>query len=192
MKAIDSIMFVLALLVSHSLFVKDLTLYDRVESRLKHDSELAKAIGHPAKEMSSVAWMIGTWDIDTRVDAQPGKAVEKGTSHVTPVLGGVWLEVRDTYPQGNQDISYLGFNPVTRRWVTMTVDGVGNAVTNTAARWDGAKLSFVGDVIVLGERATLKQTGTKISDRAYIVTNEERMRDGRWQLLDTYRYTKRP
>jgi hypothetical protein len=170
---------------------KDLTLYDRVDARLKHDPGLAKVVGHPAKEMSSVAWMIGTWDIATSVEAVPGRAVEKGTSKVAPVLGGAWLEVRDTYPQGNQDISYLGFNPVTKRWVTMTVDGVGNAVTNSAPQWNGSKLAFVGDVVVIGEKATLRQIITKINDHAYTVTNEEKMPDGHWQLLDTYRYTKR-
>jgi hypothetical protein len=142
--------------------------------------------------MGAVAWMIGTWDIDTHVDAVPGKSAEKGSSRVSPVLGGVWLEILDTYPQGNQDISYLGFNPVTKRWIAMTVDGVGNAVTNSATRWEGARLAFISDVVVIGEKATLRQTITKTSDRSYTVTNEEKMADGRWRLLDTYRYTKRP
>lgn len=177
--------------VTASASAKDLTLYDRVAARLQHDPALAKQLGHPAKEMKSVGWMIGTWDIATSVEAQPGHVPEKGKSEVRLVLGGVWLEIRDTYPQGNQDISYLGFDPVSNRWITMTVDGVGNAVTNTAARWEHDKLVFVGDVTVIGEKATLRQTVSKTNDRAYVMTNEERMRDGRWVPLDTYRYTKR-
>jgi hypothetical protein len=184
-------LFLVSGMTSQASYGKDLTLYDRVDARLRNDPRLAKVIGHPAKEMSAVAWMVGIWDIATTVEARRGRAPEKGRSEVRPVLGGVWLEIRDTYPQGNQDISYLGFDPVSRRWISTTVDGVGNAVTNTAARWEGDKLVFIGDIAVVGERATLRQTVLKASNRAYTVTNEERMRDGRWVLLDTYRYTKR-
>lgn len=181
----------LLIMLPFAVLAKDATLYDRVAARLERDPALAKALGHAAPEMKQVAWMTGTWDIVTKVAGEPSRAPEKGTSRVAPVLGGVWLEIRDTYPQGNQDISYLGFNPVTKRWVSMTVDGVGNAVVNSTARWDRGKLVFTGDVTVLGEKATLRQTVAKESGRAYSVTNEERMTDGRWVLLDTYRYTKR-
>jgi hypothetical protein len=71
------------------------------------------------------------------------------------------------------------------------VDGIGNAVTSTARRWDGNKLVFSGDVVVVGEKATLRQTIIRLGDRAYTVANEERMPDGKWRLLDTYRYSKR-
>lgn len=178
----------LLLLLPLAALAKPPTLYDRVDARLKRDPALAKALGHAAPEMKSVAWMTGDWDISAAV---AGGAAEKGKSHVAPVLGGVWLEIRDTYPQGNQDISYLGFNPVSRRWTTMTVDAVGNAVTNTAERWQGGKLVFTGDVVVIGEKATLRQTVIKQSDRAYTIANEERMPDGSWVLLDSYKYTKR-
>lgn len=181
----------LAIMLPFAAHAKAATLYDRVAAHLARDPALAKQLGHPAPEMKQAAWMIGTWDIATTVEAEPGRAAEKGQSRVSPVLGGVWLEIRDIYPQGNQDISYLGFDPVARRWVSTTVDGVGNSVTNTAPRWDKGRLVFVGNVTVIGEKATLRQTVAKASARAYTVTNEERMEDGSWRLLDTYRYTKR-
>ena len=170
---------------------KNATLYDRVAAHLARDSALAKQLGKPAAEMASVAWMLGTWDIATTIDADPSRKPDKGKSVVSPVLGGVWLEIRDTYPQGNQDISYLTFNPATKSWTSTTVDGIANAVTSTAQRWDGNKLVFTGDVVVVGEKAVLRQTITKLGGRAYTVTNEERMPDGKWRLLDTYRYSKR-
>lgn len=180
----------LLLVLPLSALAKPPTLYDRVDARLKREPALAKALGHAAPEMKSVAWMIGDWDIVATV-AGSGGAAEKGRSHVAPALGGVWLEIRDTYPQGNQDISYLGFNPVSRRWTTMTVDAVGNAVANTAERWQDNKLVFTGDVVVIGEKATLRQSVIRQGDRAYTVTNEERVADGSWVLLDSYKYSKR-
>lgn len=181
----------LAALVPLAVQAKDVTLYDRVAAHLARDPALAKQLGKPAGEMASVAWMLGTWDIATTVDADPSRRSERGKSVVSPALGGVWLEIRDTYPQGNQDISYLTFNPATKNWTSTTMDGIGNAVTSTARRWDGNKLVFTGDVVVVGEKAVLRQTVTRLGDRVYTVTNEERMPDGRWRLLDTYRYSKR-
>ncbi len=170
---------------------KEATLYDRVAARLKRDPALARQLGRPAPEMKQVAWMVGTWDITARVDAAPGRAAEKGRSIVTPLFGGVWLEIRDTYPQGNQDVSYLGFNPATKRWSSTTIDAVGNAVASTATRWEGGRIVFAGEVVVVGEKATLRQTIARQGARAYTVTNEERMPGGAWRLLDTYRYTRR-
>ncbi|HWA89304.1 MAG TPA: DUF1579 family protein [Rhizomicrobium sp.] len=182
---------VLSIMLLFAVEAKAATLYDRVEARLKHDPKLAAALGHPAPEMKQVAWMIGRWDIATTVDVQPGRKAETGQSVVTPALGGVWLEIRDTYPKGNQDITYLGFDPATKRWVSTTVDGVGNAVTTTAPRWANDRLVFTGEAVVVGEKATLRQTVAKTGPRAYIVANEERLSDGTWKLLDTYRYTRR-
>jgi hypothetical protein len=181
----------IAMLPFAAVHAKEPTLYDRVAARLKHDPALAAQLGHPAREMKSVAWMIGTWDILTKVDVEPGRAPEKGRSVVTPLFGGVWLEIRDTYPQGNQDVSYLGFSPVTKRWTSVTVDGTGNAVSSSATQWAGDRIAFTGDVVVIGEKATLRQTITRRGERAYTVTNEEHMPSGAWRLLDTYRYTKR-
>ena len=190
MKTASAICLV-AMLPFAAVHAKEPTLYDRVTARLKHDPALAAQLGHPAREMKSVAWMIGTWDILTKVDVEPGRAPEKGRSVVTPLFGGVWLEIRDTYPQGNQDVSYLGFSPVTKRWTSVTVDGTGNAVSSAAAQWAGDRIAFTGDVVVIGEKATLRQTITRRGERAYTVTNEEHMPSGAWRLLDTYRYTKR-
>lgn len=182
-------LILLAIMLPFAAAAKEPTLYHRIDSRLKRDPALAKIIGHPAPEMKDVAWMIGTWDIAATVEGKPGK--DKGRSVVTPALGGVWLEIRDTYPQGNQDTSFLGFDPATRRWITTTVDGAGTSARTTASRWQNGKLVFTGAVIVLGEQAFLRQTVTRESARAYTVTNEERLRDGSWVLVDTYRYTRR-
>jgi hypothetical protein len=166
----------------------DNDLYGRIAQRLAKDPALAARLGHPAPEMKQVAWMIGDWDIATEAE---GKDAGHGESHVMPILGGTWLEIRDTYPQGNQDITYITFNPATKRWVSLTIDALGTAAASTGEEWDGDTLVMSGDVVVVGEAATLRQTVTRESDRAYSIGNEERMPDGTWKHLDTYRYTRR-
>lgn len=163
-------------------------LYGRIAQRLAKDPALAAQLGHPAPEMKQVAWMVGDWDIATEAE---GKDAGHGESHVMPILGGTWLEIRDTYPQGNQDVTYITFNPATRRWVSLTIDALGTAATSMGDKWDGDTLVMTADVVVVGEAATLRQTLTRDGDQAYSIGNEERMADGTWKHLDTYRYTKR-
>lgn len=170
----------------------DASLYDRVAARLARDPALAKMLGTQPKQMRDVAWLVGTWDVVAEVQAA-AKATppERGTSIVAFSLGGTWLEIRDTYPSGTQDLGFLSFSPVTRRWTSIGLDSLGNAVTTSGEGWRGNRLVVSGDVTIVGVRTTLRQTIVKQGDRAYMVTNEERRADGRWQLLDTYRYAKR-
>ncbi len=168
------------------------SLYDRVTQRLAHDPVLAREIGKPAKEMQALAWLVGTWDVVAEVEAgTKPKAPEHGTSTVSRALGGVWLEIRDSYPSGTQDIGYLGFNPATRRWTSLALDSLGNAVTTSGTQWKNDMLVLGGDATIVGVHTTLRQTLRQLNADAYVVTNEERGADGRWRLLDTYRYTRR-
>jgi hypothetical protein len=78
-------------------------LYARVEARLAADPKLAAALGKPTPEITAAAWMVGEWDIVAAVEAgaTAGKE-ERGRASVSYVLEGNWLELRDTYPKGNQ------------------------------------------------------------------------------------------
>jgi hypothetical protein len=172
-------------------------LYERVEARLAAQPELAAALGNPAPEMASLAWLVGSWSISARVlveesaGAEGAGKADHGTSEVRPILGGTWLEIADTYPEGNQDLGFVTYDLVHRRFQAVSLDSFGNAVTTTGAGWDGDRLVFTGDVEILGEGATLRQIFVKTSDRSYAVINEERMPDGSWRTLDRYDYVKR-
>jgi hypothetical protein len=126
---------------------------------------------------------------------QAGSAVtgtsDKGRSIIAYALDGTWIEARDTYPAGGQDVGYVTYNPVTKRWIALGIDGTGNAVTTTATGWAGNRLVFTGDVTIVGEQVTLRQTVEKVSDTAYNVINEQKMADGSWLVLDRYEYRKR-
>jgi hypothetical protein len=165
-------------------------LYQRVSERLAADPALAARIGHAGPEMQSLAWMIGTWDVVAIVEGREVTAADHGTSEVRPVLGGTWLEVRDTYPSGTQDISYLGFSAAERRWVSLGLDSLANANRVTAAGWGDDRLIFEGDFLVLGLPAHLRQTLSRSGVDEYLITNEERI-GGAWRRLDRYRYVRR-
>lgn len=161
-------------------------LYARIDQKLEADPQTAALVGKPAPEMKTVAWMAGQWDVvaEARGDA------EKGTSVVTPLFDGAWLEIRDTYPGGTQDVGFIGYDPVLHHWVSVSIDSVMNANRTFAERWDEKGASFEGDVMILGVAAHLRQVIARIGPDAYLLTNEERLADG-WHMLDRYRYTRR-
>jgi hypothetical protein len=165
-------------------------LYARVEQRLSAEPALADALGRPAAEMAEVQWLLGEWHVEAAVASAGGDPPERGISTVTPLHGGVWLEVRDTYPTGVQDLSYLGYNPATRRWSTVGLDSYGNANILSAPGWVEDRLVFEGDALVIGLAVRLRQTMIREGADAYRVDNEEWV-GGEWKLLDSYRYTRR-
>lgn len=171
-----------------------LPLYERIGKKLSRNPKLAAYLRAPAEEMKEVSWMVGTWEIESRVfrtSSEPER-VSRGTAEVSFKMGSRWLFSHDTYPGGGEDDSYLSFNPFTKRWVSMTVDGYGNAVTATASKWEGNRLVFLAkDIEVLGERVTLRQTMEKRSDTEYHILNEERLPNGKWVALDEYTYRKK-
>ena len=170
------------------------TLYERLADKMARDPKFAEAIGKPAREMAEVAWLVGEWDITTKVFATPKspERISQGRSKVALALGGVWLQVTDTYGASSPDLSFLTYSPTRKRWISVTIDDATNAIITTADRWNANRLIFTGPPVeILGERATLRQTMQKISDREYRLRNEELLADGSWVPVDEYHYTKR-
>jgi hypothetical protein len=164
-------------------------LYARVDRRLAADPALAEALGQPAPEMAEAAWLIGEWEIDAAVTGKEADAAH-GTALVSPLYGGVWLEMRDTYPDGNQDLGYLGFNPATRRWTSVSLDSYGNANVATSDGWHDGCIAFEGDFIVIGETAHLRQTLCRAGADGFRIDNAELV-GGEWRAVDAYVYRRK-
>jgi len=168
------------------------SLYERVATHLSQRPDLAQ-LGAPPAELQQVAWMIGAWDIEATVFATAiaPERVDRGRSVVAPVIGGTWLQMADTYPGGTQDLGFLTFDPVGRRWLSLGLDSTGNAVRASAPAWDGDRLALLApDATIVGERVTLRQTLTRLGADAFTLTNEERRPDGSWLRLDEYRFRR--
>jgi hypothetical protein len=166
-------------------------LYTRVEARLAAEPDLVGLLGKPAPEMAKLAWLVGAWNVESFVESAPDKAAERGISLVRTVHDGAWLEVRDDYPGGTQDMGYIGYSAVAKHWTNVSIDSLGNANVATSKGWDGDKLVFEGDFLILGEKAHLRQTLTRVGPDEYHIDNEELLAGGRWKRLDRYRYTRR-
>jgi len=161
-------------------------LYDRVSATLAKRTDLTE-LGKPAAEMRQVSWMLGTWQIEASVAADAEKKVDRGTSVVASVLGGVWLQSTDSYPSGTQDMGLLTYNRVTRQWVSTSIDSNGNAITAYAKSWDGERIVFLAENIkVMGEPATLRQVITRHGRDEFEIVNSERTGEATWTVLDRY------
>jgi hypothetical protein len=170
------------------------TLYDRVAARLAADPKLAQSLGEPTSELRAARWMVGTWDVTSRVFATPQtpERTDKGRAVVTEILGGTWLQLADSYDGREQDRGFLTYNAPMKRWISIGIDKTGNGVTAIAEKWEGNRLAFIAESVdIVGERVTLRQTIEKRSDREYRLLNEERLSDGTWAAVDEYVYTKR-
>lgn len=171
------------LLIVLALFFSEPTLYDRVDARLALNPKLLE---RPAT-VDDVQWMIGRWSVTAHVFK--GNRVSKGEQVVEPALGGGWLTMRDHYPDGGVDVGYLTRNTITKQWISLAIDSLGNAVKATGKGWEGNKLVLTSEnAEIIGERVRLRQTITKRSADEYHVLNEERLPSGRWVALDEYTY----
>jgi hypothetical protein len=169
------------------------TLYDRIAAKMERNPELAEAVGQPSAEIGRAAWMIGRWKVTSRIFAKDAKTEpeDHGESTVEEILGGTWLQIRDTYDAKPQDHGFLTFNVATKEWIAIGIDKTGNAITSKARGWDGSRLSLVAEnAEILGERVVLRQTLEKQSDRQYRILNEERLPSGEWAVIDEYVYRK--
>jgi len=72
-------------------------------------------LGKPAPELKPLAWMLGTWDVVAVVAADAGgKPDQRGQHGRARAMGATWLEIRDHYPSGVQDVGFLGYSPATK------------------------------------------------------------------------------
>jgi hypothetical protein len=111
---------------------------------------------------------------------------------VTRLFGGVWLEIRDTYAAGTQDVGYIGYSSTAGRWQIVSLDSLGNLNTATSeGGWQGDHMVVEGDFLILGVKAHLRQTVTRLGPDEYRLVNEELV-GGAWKRLDSYRYTRKP
>jgi hypothetical protein len=165
------------------------TLIQRLQQRFAANPALAASFGRSAPQMSEAAWLVGSWDVSAVLEERGGPPAS-GTSVIAPALAGVWLEIRDSYEGGQQNLAYLGYSVSEGRWIIAAVDGLANANRGSAAAWTGGRIAFEGDFVILGLPAHLRQTVERTGPDAFTVTEEELVGD-RWHRFAVRYYRRR-
>ena len=146
----------------------------------------AAGVAPPSAQAGAVAWMVGAWEVEAKA-ANDSRA--RGTSVARSLYDGMWIEVRDTYPDGSQRVGYLGYDDASEKWQSISVDARGTAIVTLADRWDGDHIVFEGDAGASGLPVRRRQIVTRVSAREYRVSNQQWV-DGAWRPVDDYRYVR--
>ena len=168
------------------------TFYERVASKLAEDPALAAAAKAPAPQMQKLQWLVGSWRAEAHVFATATAPERKsvGTSTVTPMLDGAWLQIAGDYPDGTHDLRYLGYDVGMQHWTSFALGRAGSNLVNFASDWVDNKIEFSAQrARLMGVDVELRQIIEKRSDTEYHVRNDERL-GKKWVRLDEYTFTK--
>ena len=167
------------------------SLYERVEASLAGRTDLGR-LGQPTPQLDQLRWMVGSWAVEAVVFATSGTSArtDHGKARISLVNADTWIQIADSYPEGTQDLGFLTYNLVTRRWVSVGLDSFGNSVVTTGPEWADNRLVLTGSVEIVGVHATIRQTLTKLSSDGFSLLNEEKLPKGQWIRLDEYRYRR--
>jgi hypothetical protein len=137
----------------------------------------------PAAELDQLKMFEGTWRCEGKQPAGPMgpeqeyKSSFKGKKDVE----NFWLAFEYTQKKSkvhNLPIvakGFLGYDPTTKKYVTMGVDNMGGSISESSPGWEADKLVFSGDGQMGGQKISFRETYTKKGDKEMIWSGEMKM-----------------
>ena len=153
-------------------------------------SALAQQAPKPAPEMSQVKYFGGSWTCSGDAPASPfGPAHKTKTSLMLKSdLDGFWYDgtltemktASNTQPV--KGMVHIGYDATGKQYVMLWVDNFGSWATEMSPGWQGDTMVWTGDQMVMGEKATARDTYVKKSDTDYTHKFELNMK-GQWSPI---------
>ncbi|HEY6475344.1 MAG TPA: DUF1579 family protein, partial [Polyangia bacterium] len=137
----------------------------------------------PATELDQLKMFEGTWRCDGKQPAGPMgpeqayKSSFKGKKDVE----NFWLAFEYTQKKSKVHSmpivakGFLGYDPASKKYVTMGVDNMGGSISETSPGWEADKLVFSGDGQMGGQKISFRETYTKKSDKEMTWSGEMKM-----------------
>jgi hypothetical protein len=164
---------------------RDQTMYERY-AELKQDPAFAAKLAEPAKRIHDLDWMLGEWKAEAIVFATattPEWRQQSATS---------FRRVGEAMIASDDLSTVLLWDAFIQRWRSFGAEPpVAPLASSVGEMVDGA-LVLEGDVRLFGEAFHLRQTLTREGSDRFDILNEQRLVSGRYQAVDTYRYTRAP
>jgi hypothetical protein len=153
-------------------------------------SALAQDAPKPAPEMAQVKYFAGSWTCSGDAPASPfGPAHKTQTTMMLKLdLDGFWYGgmVTEMKTASNKNpvkgMLHLTYDASAKQYVLVWVDNFGSWATETSPGWQGDTMVWTGDQMVMGEKATARDTFVKKSDREYTHKFELNMK-GQWGTI---------
>ena len=145
----------------------------------------------PAPELDALKFLVGTWRCDGRIGATPmgPEHAFKATAKTTRDLDGFWYTIRYSekkakdHPFPVTAVLAWGYDPVGKAWVGTGIDSFGGWGATTAKGFEGDKLVFTGEEMLMGKKTPLRETLTRKSDKEVSMLREVSMEKGKWMML---------
>jgi hypothetical protein len=154
----------------------------------KKDEQKAPAmeIPKPAPELDQLKVLEGTWNCDGTMPAGamgPGSPAQsvKSTMKMKKSLDGFWYmtdyeeKKTKTHPVAIKAHGPMGFDPTAKKFVMMGVDNMGGYVTETSTGWEGDKMVLTGDGMLMGQKASVRDTITKKGNNELVWASDMKM-----------------
>ncbi len=153
-------------------------------------ASLAQSPPKPAPEMANLKYFAGTWSCSGESPAGPFGPAHKtqSTLSLKSDLDGFWYDgmmtemktASNTHPVRGK--IHLGYDATAKQSVQLWVDNFGSWATEMSPGWQGDTLVWTGDQMVMGEKATARDTLVKKSDTEYTHKFELNMK-GQWSPI---------
>jgi len=136
----------------------------------------------PAAELDQIKWLEGNWHCDGKAPAGPMGPEHgyKSTMKVKRDLDGFWYvgdyeqKKSKENPMAVKARSFIGFDPVAKKVVSLGVDSFGGALQLSGAI-EGDKLTTEGEGTMGGQKMGFKQVFTKTGDKSLTWHGELKM-----------------
>ena len=136
----------------------------------------------PAPELDQIKWLEGSWHCDGKAPAGPmgPEHAYKSSMKVKRDLDGFWYvgeyeqKKSKENPMAVKARSYIGFDPVAKKIVSVGVDSFGGAL-QLSGTIEGDKISTEGEGAMGGQKMGFKEIFTKTGDKSLTWHGELKM-----------------
>ena len=153
-------------------------------------SALAQQAPKPAPEMSQIKYFAGSWKCTGDAPASPFGAAHKTESSLIlkSDLDGFWYSgplaemktASNTQPV--RGMVHIGYDATGKQFAMVWVDNFGSWATEMSPGWQGDTMVWTGDMMVMGEKDTARDTYVKKSDTEFTHKFELNMK-GQWSPI---------
>ena len=141
----------------------------------------------PAPEMAQLKTMQGTWKCSGKMEATPFSPAHAMQSTVTckPDLDGFWMVTRiegkksKEMPMAFKGVWSSTYDSSAKKFTSTFIDNMGGMGMQASTGWDGDKMVWSGEGMMMGQKMGMRDTFTKKGDKEMLHTFEMEM-GGKW------------
>lgn len=152
-----------------------------------------KPAGPPKADEAFTAgtkYMLGGWKCTGTQPAGPWGEEDKYTAKLSfkMELGGFWMSVEGDQKMSKSPMKWMfrglvGYDAAGKKFTRIDYDNMGNLMHLSSTGWDGDKMVFDGDGMMMGQKMKIRHTMTKKGDKEFTSVFEAAGPDGKFATM---------